>query len=162
MSVVEGVETIDTVRKEYLENSLIRTGFEAFFTIADGLPVGYASFFLNPPHKLSSENVVWPSVAIGEPRYRRRGLVREIGLEVARRAHRYGATHCEAGVFDSNHAIISLLLKYGFSPVGKIDIGPKRIPSTHFIRCLEAGDLPPHPRSDQIQHWSTRGVNSDT
>jgi len=136
MLLTHQVETIDTVRKGYLGNPDKRLGFEAFFICADGAPVGYASFFMNPSHKLSSEQVVWPSIAIGEPLYRRRGLVREMGIEISRRSRKYGATHFEAGIFDSNQAMASWLVKYGFSPIGEMLVGPEKIPSTHYCRPL--------------------------
>ena len=129
-------ETVESVRKSYSSNPMNREGFGAFFICIDGKPIGYASFFLNPRHKMSTESVVWPSLAIGDRAYRRKGLVLKLGEEISRRSRKHGATHIEAGVFASNQPMIELLKKYGFSEIGHLVVGPAKIDSVHFIRPL--------------------------
>lgn len=126
----------ESIRRDYLGNPNQREGFEAFFICVDATPVGYVTFYLNFSLKLSSESVVWPSIAIGEKSHRRQGLVLKIGEEISRRGRTHGATHVEAGVFTANEPMVKLLKKYGFIEIGTRDVGPHKIPSTHFLREL--------------------------
>ena len=128
-----GGNTTESVRNRYL-TILGKNGFGAFFLCVNGKPIGYASYFLDPSHKLSKEKVVWPSLAIGVHEYRRKGFVSKIEEEISRRATKLGATHIEAGVFTSNLPMVKLLKKHGFSEIGRQLVGPARIDSIHFIK----------------------------
>lgn len=85
------------------------------FILLDNVVIGMFSVLFDPKHKMAKDLIIgWPSILIADSALRRNGIGTEVGTEISRIAKDFGATHIEAGVFEYNKPIISLLEKYGF------------------------------------------------
>lgn len=91
-----------------------------FMINVDGKYIGYGQFYIN--HRMcmiKDAKVCWPSIAIGEDSYRGKGFGLKICMEILRIAKEMDCTHIEAGVFEFNTKMKSLLINNGFKLIGK-------------------------------------------
>lgn len=91
-----------------------------FMVKLDGDYIGYGQFYINHMMCMTkAERVCWPSIAIGNSEFRGKGFGLLICKEILRKAELMNCTHIEAGVFEFNKRMKSLLVENGFSLIGR-------------------------------------------
>lgn len=116
----EGVDfevsyTLENFKNDYSQNEIT-----AFMIKDESEYFGYGSFYINHPVGMHKEGkVCWPSLAIGNAKYRGKGLSKYLFEEIKKLAKEDGCTHIEAGIFEFNEAIKFNLLKMGFEFIGR-------------------------------------------
>ncbi|MCF8058437.1 MAG: GNAT family N-acetyltransferase [Bacteriovoracaceae bacterium] len=95
----------------------------AFMLRFIGKYIGYGQFYINHPVCLHKEGrVAWPSIAIGADEFRGKGFGLAVAKEVLRLAKEQKCTHIEAGIFEFNKKMKSILLHNGFKLIGQRDV----------------------------------------
>lgn len=103
--------------------------------------IGYGQFYINHPVCMYKEgHVCWPSIGIGEDSLRGKGIGIKICSEVLRLAKEEGCTHIEAGIFQFNQPMKSILLQNNFELIGvqekKTYVDGKWWNSEHYLLKL--------------------------
>jgi RimJ/RimL family protein N-acetyltransferase len=116
------LETIESIKNHRLNRDPAFEPLGEWMIIADQVPVGEVSLILNPPHKRSrGEKVVWPSIAIGEKSYLRKGIATWVIGQILLEGKKVSATHVEAGIYEFNLPMRKLIQKIGFKEIARIE-----------------------------------------
>lgn len=113
-------------------------GKYCFILKVNDLYIGYGQFYLNHPMCMSKgTKVCWPSIAIGDDAYRGKGFGYKICLEILKNAKELQCTHIEAGVFEFNEEMKSILKSNGFQLIGRMEnktfVNGKWWAAEHFL-----------------------------
>jgi RimJ/RimL family protein N-acetyltransferase len=104
---------------EYVARCLLipsRTGtYRNLMVLADGAPVGQATFEMDTPKLLTKlPHTAWLALIIGEAKLRQRRLGTRIVAHLERLAGGAGAAHIEIGVFEYNERALSFFDQLGY------------------------------------------------
>ena len=120
-STQRSAETAQSIAEKHQAPSDFKPLHELII-LADEKIIGQTTLYLNPPHRRSKgAKIAWPTIVIGNPTARRQGIGTIVGKHIIELSCEAGATHIEAGVFEFNQPIRSLLEKNGFKEIAKVE-----------------------------------------